>query len=82
MNKLIINMAVDIDEKYFVTEGVNNFHIEMLENDIKRQVYEKLEELLESIGTTTNLDVDIITEDNAEDKILEKMRKAMEGASN
>lgn len=82
MSKLIINMAVDINEQKLITEGKNNFQIEIMENNIKTQLYSEIKDLLTSFGEITNLDVDIITEDNAEDKILKKMRKAMEGALN
>jgi hypothetical protein len=82
MSKLIINMAVDINEQKLITEGKNDFQIEIMENNIKTQLYSEIKDLLTSFGEITNLDVDIITEDNAEDKILEKMRKAMEGALN
>ena len=79
MSKLIINMAVDINEQKLITEGKNNFQIEIMENNIKTQIYNEIKDLLTSFGEITNLDVDIITEDNAEDKILEKMREAKEG---
>ena len=80
MSKLIINMAVDINEQKLITEGKNNFQIEIIENNIKAQIYNEIKDLLTSFGEITNLDVDIITEDNAEDKILEKMHRAMKGA--
>ena len=83
MSKLIINMAVDINEQKLITEGKNDFQIEIMENNIKTQIYNEIKDLLTSFGEITNLDVDIITEDNAEDKMLEKMHKAnkaMKGA--
>lgn len=82
MSKLIINMAVDINEQKLITEGKNDFQIEIMESNIKSQIYNEIKDLLTSFGEITNLDVDIVTKDNAEDKILEKMRKAMEGALN